>query len=281
MRDSKLIGPQNLHPSRIFFNAEQAHGILEEASRTLTSKEVREELGVTEKVMADILGTGLIPRVENRADTRAYARIRKEDVEQFKAKIMAATTESSSGGLSTIRDVCQACGCSTTDVIALVTNAKLSSVTMVKSEAFRLNDLRVDLTEAVGLIVPARVAEWEKHNAGFIKLDDARVALQVKSLTISYLVQRGLIVVKKLTNPYTMRRQDYATLESIRAFEAEYIMLGELSKLYDTHPIVITTTMEKAGVKTSPERAGLVSRFYRRAEVDAHRIAEAVARLRK
>lgn len=281
VRNAELIGNEKLHFSQTYFDAEKAEGILADASRTMTSKEVRTELGLSEMVMADILNTNIISRVELRSGSRPYSRIRKQDVAEFKRKILAAATTSHSDAMSTITDVCQACGCSTIDVVSLILNAKLSKVSMLKSEVFRVHDLRVDLTEAVGLIVSARVAEWEKSNPDFVKLDDARVALRVKDYTISYLIQRGLLVVEKLTNPYTMRRQDYVSLESIRAFDAEYVALGELSKLYDTHPIVITTTMEKVGIRTVPEKAGVVTRFYRRTQVDNHTISQAVASLRQ
>lgn len=269
MRDAGLIDHEKLNHGRIYFDAEQAHDILASAAETLTSKEARLELAVTEDVMADLLREGLLARVEVRAEARTYSRIRREDLAEFKRKIAAASSHSEfTSSMATITDVSQKCGCRAYEVLALILKGELSRVFVPNLEGFKIHDVRVDVDESVQMIIAAREAEFQRENAGYVTFDEAQVILKVKPLTIKYLAERGLISVSKLLSPLSSRNKDFVSVASLESFQSEYVTLGELSAKYATHAITVTKAFEKMGLKATPERAGVVTRFYRRADAE-------------
>lgn len=281
MRDANLIGDERVNPSRTYFDAEKAHHILEGASQTLTSKEVRDELGISEELMADLLRESLLSRVESRAETRVYSRIRKEDVAEFKRNIAAACHSSENAkAMVTIAEAARACRCPAYEIISLVLGGRLKKVSAPVHDNFKIPDIRVDVEETCELVEKDRSAEWQDKHPGYVSLDDARALLRVKSQTIMFLIKHGLIDCTKLWSPQAFREHEYVSVKSIEKFRSEYVPLGELSAQYETHAIVITKALETVGVKPMPEKAGPVTRFYRRPEVDALAISRAVARFR-
>ncbi|EJC80818.1 hypothetical protein Rleg4DRAFT_2482 [Rhizobium leguminosarum bv. trifolii WSM2297] len=269
LRDAGCIGDEKLHYSRIHFDAEKAHGILMNAAETLTSRQVRLELAVTEEFMADLLESGLLPTVEARPDIRKFSRIRREDLTEFKRSIVAASTCSNADeGMGTIFEVSQKCGCRAHEVLAIVLKGGLSKVSAPKIDHFKIHGVVVDIDEAVRLVVGNRESAFQRDHAGYVSVEDARVILRVKPLTIKYLLQHGLLSLSKISSPVSSRSKEFITLASLEAFQSEYVTLGELSTRYATHAIAVTNALEKIGVKPSPERAGAVTRFYRRVEVE-------------
>ncbi|MBB3394487.1 hypothetical protein FHT71_001145 [Rhizobium sp. BK060] len=75
MLEAGLIEDTKLPHGRIHFDAGKAHHILTEALKTLTSRDVRNELGISERAMNEIFQRGLLPRVEPRTGSESGEKI--------------------------------------------------------------------------------------------------------------------------------------------------------------------------------------------------------------
>lgn len=268
LQDARLIEDATLSRGRIYFDAEKAHDILDAASRTLTSREAREILGVSQIVMASFLDRGLLPRVEPRDGVRVYTRIRREDLDEFRKRIFAYVVVGwVDQSMASITRVCQRAGCETADVISALIQGKLRNVAVDPTHGTKIGALRFDLKEAVDLFARERKTLSEAAGVAVMNQRDASAYMGVKPTTIPYLIGLGLLDTATVNNPVNNRTQTAVTVASMIDFQEEHVPVSEVAAFYETHPITILDLLAKIGIRPIYDNCGNVSRFFRRSDV--------------
>lgn len=265
-----LITDASVSLGRIHFDADKAHPILDAASQTITSREARERLGISERVMTNLLNRAVIPRVEERDSVRIYTRIRVEDVEIFRSKLFARVmigvvpTESVS-----VTRVCQGAGCDTADVIMALLDGRLKHVFAAPGHDGSIWALCFDLERSLECLAEDRKTLSAVVGVPVLNLPDAAVRMAVKSNTIGYLIRLGLLEPMTVRNQVNKRQQAVVTTASIEEFQRNHIRLSEVAVMYEAHPGRLIEYFAKVGIKPIYDNCGTnVSRFFRRTDIE-------------
>ncbi|QRM44594.1 TniQ family protein [Rhizobium sp. BG4] len=268
LHQAGLVEDLKLSNGRIHFDVEHAHEILVAASKTLTSRQAREELGVTEVVMTGLLERGLLARVELRNETRNYSRIRREDLDRFRSVLFAHVVVSDSNqAVIPIKRVCQNAGCEIVDVIAAVIGGHLRNVFIAPNDELTISSLRFDRDEALAYLSKVRPTLSVLAGLAVMNQRDASAYLRVKPMTVPYLINLGLLDTVEITNPFNGRLQSAVTVESMDRFQMDHILVSEVAALHETHTNTILDLLAKIGVRPIYENCGNVSRYFLRSEV--------------
>ncbi|NKJ03727.1 MULTISPECIES: TniQ family protein [unclassified Rhizobium] len=280
--------------NKVLIDADKLNAVLKAATATLTSKQARERLGVTEVVMSRILKAGMIDLVEQKNDGRKFARIRNEDLIKFQTKLFSKVGMLSlddGGSYTTIADASRRCFCTSDELIALVRDGSLRHVGALPNHAFRLSDLLVDWTEVMEIFVEKRLAAkaagnevagaqmdvhstiWKNdiaHGVPSYLLNNRQAArlLRVAPPTIRYLIDNGYVSTTADRNIKTKRKQAYISVESVERFAENHISIADLAAQLETHPVIIEKMLSKNGIKPIYEQEGRVARFYQRSELE-------------
>ncbi|WP_168343850.1 TniQ family protein [Rhizobium laguerreae] len=268
LNEAGLLEDQHLSHGRIHFDAEHAQEILVAASKTLTSRQAREELGVTEGVMTGLLERGLLARVESRNETRIYSRIRREDLDKLRSEIFAhVIVGDSKQALIPIKRVCQNAGCEIGDVLAAVIRGHLRNVFVAPNDELTISSLRFDRDEALAHLSKERPTLSALAGLAVMNQRDASAYLRAKPTTVPYLINLGLLDTVTINNPVNSRRQLAVTVESMDLFQKDHILVSEVAGLHETHPNTILDLLAKIGVRPIYDNCGNVSRYFLRSEV--------------
>ncbi|MGO7981435.1 TniQ family protein [Rhizobium johnstonii] len=279
--------------NKVLFNAEKLNVILKAATATLTSKQAREKLDVTEEIMSRILKAGMIDLVEQKNDGRKFARIREEDLIKFQTGLFSQArmmSHDDSDSCVTISDASKRCFCTYDEVVSLVRNGSLKYVGALPNHAFRLSHLLVDWNEVMDVVVEKRLATkaagneiacdkisasrtiWKNeisHGVPSDLLNNRQAArlLRVAPPTIRYLIENGYVSTSTDWNMKTNRRQSYISLASVEKFAETHISIADLAAQLETHPAVIEKMLSKNGIAPIYEQEGRVARFYQQSEL--------------
>ncbi len=268
MLEAGLIEDTKLPHGRIHFDAGKAHHILTEASKTLTSRDVRNELGISERAMTEIFQRGLLPRVEPRTETRIYSRIRREDLESLRRSLFANVTVGEvDNSYISIRRVCQRSACEIGDVIAALVGGHLRKVFIAPGDGPHISSLRFDPDEANAHLTKARPTLSALAGLTVMTQREASAYLRAKPKTVPYLITLGLLDTVEINNPMNGRLQLAVTVESMDRFQKDHILVSEVAALHETHPITILDLFSKIGVRPIYDNCGNVSRYFPRSEV--------------
>ncbi|WP_157213820.1 TniQ family protein [Rhizobium leguminosarum] len=269
MHEAGLIETSQLAHGRIYFDAAKAHDILVAATKTLTSRQAREELGVTEHVMAGLLDSGLLARVEPRTETRVYSRIRREDLDKLRDSIfdqVVGIHESNRTPIP-IERVCQYAACEVVDVLAAVIGGHLRKVFISPNDKPRIASLRFDRDEAVAHLSKVRPTLSAIAGRAVMNQRAASAYLRAKPTTVPYLINLGLLETVEIINPVNGRLQLAVTVESMDLFQRDHILVSEVAARHETHPNTILDLFAKIEVRPIYDNCGNVSRFFLRSEV--------------
>lgn len=268
LKGAGLIQTIDLPPSRIWFDADSAHEILANATKTMTSAEARGRLGVTENAMSGILKAGLLPRVETRTDTRIYSRIRSQDFEEFQIRLFESVSNlDGSRSLMTVQQVCRRCGGQIHEILALILNKSLKNVAALENHGFQIGALRLDAAEAVALINGARLDKINNLGLSLTTVAEAQRRLRVHPTTVPYLIQMGFLKTTEVRNPRTNYRQNYIVATSVEDFARDHVSIADLASTHETHPMKMFEHLTDLGIKPIFEQVGRVARFFRKADV--------------
>jgi hypothetical protein len=267
LREAGLLEdvPPTAARGSIYFDAERAHPILVAACQTVTSREARSELGVTEEFMRAILEAGLLPRVENREHSRIYTRIRRDDLSSLKSRIFGNVTCGDINGLVNIASASRRAGLDNPSVLTMLMDGKLSKVRMAEGDNLKLSSLRFCVEEVRAHVCRTSVSRLA--GAGSLTKREASAFLKVKPTTIPYLVENGFLETTVIANPVNRQKQRVVFVSSLEAFAKEYVAVSEVAKQNNTHPLVVLNAAERAGIRTIYDKSGNVSRFFRRSDV--------------
>jgi hypothetical protein len=268
MQEGGLIENPSLSRGRIYFDAINAHEILGAASKTLTSREARSELGVTEGVMTGLLERGLLARVEPRNGTRVYSRIRREDLDKLRRNIFAYVTVGEvDKSVIPITRVCQNSGCEIGDVLAALVGGHLTKVFIAPNDERNISSLRFDREEALGHLSKERPTLSARAGLAVMNQREASAYMGVKPTTIPYLINLGLLDTVQINNPVNNRLQLAVTVKSMDLFRRDHILVSEVAARHETHPNTILDLFAKIGVRPIYDNCGNVSRFFLRSDV--------------
>lgn len=263
-----------LPSGRIFFDVQPMHDILTAASKTITSKGARDILGVTEAVMAKILDSGLLLRVEgSRAQSRKYTRIRQEDLEDFQNRVFAhvAITDAVVQPF-TLSALCLSPGLQIESILSALIDGKLVGVEAPVDHNGRLDALRFPprragdyLTTALGTISDVVGVQVMSQRA-------AAAYMRVAPNTIPMLIEKQLVERVALRNPINNRHQKAITVASIDAFLANHVQLSTLAAQHETNSEKLHSVLMEIGVRPIWDDRFATTRFYRKSDIDGARI---------
>lgn len=268
IRSSGLAPDPAIPPRKILMGAQKAQELLAAATATLTSKQARELLDVSELVMSQILKAKLIQVVEQKESGRDFARIRREDLVRFQEDVFsqARRVENDVGFLKSIQEGCRRCGCSYDEILRLIRDRTIEKVYASDNHNFRLSYLLVDWREVVANVVDGRKSVPDTPD-GLLNCRDAERSLRVASATVRYLIDNSHLLTQRVRNVRTNRNQSFITLASVEKFKTEHISIADLAVQLETHPIAVERMLSKNGVQPIYEREGRVARFYKRSEL--------------
>ncbi len=234
MRSNGLLGNVDYPRLSIWFDADRAHEILTDAAETLTSKEVQNILRVGERGLNGILESGLLPRVEERAETRNYSRIRKKDLLAFQEAVFAAAKyRRPSPSMMSIQAACQRVGAKLHEVLRVIMSGEIENVALVDGHRCRIDELRLDVEEVADTFEKVRAVGADPNEADLLTLKRTQQLLGVNPPTVPHLVRLGALDTVGVEHPRTKARKFYIHRASVETFIRDHLHQGTVSDARD------------------------------------------------
>jgi predicted DNA-binding transcriptional regulator AlpA len=251
------------------FDAELARPILEAASATLTSREVAEILGTTADHVRGIMDAGLLPRVENNTSTRVYSRVRKGDLDEFQARLLAQANASDlTGQLKSVGDVCRHCMCSLDVLVRLILEGKFRTVSILGNDGI-LSDLHLDPYEVAKFLQSQKEMELTQDPENVLTIKEAERLLGTATITVHALVEQGLLKFVTRRNLRTGGQYQGFERSEVEAFKETYVSLSALAKAWRTSRVMAKVRLDELGIFPIFEPEGFVARIYEKTKIKA------------
>jgi hypothetical protein len=256
--------------ARTYFDAEAARSILVEASATLTSADVRMDLGIHESRVRDLLEQGLIERVEVREGSRVYSRIRPSELEAFKDRLFrpAKPVEAVENGWENALAISQKCKVRLADLLRTLSRDPTIERRLLPGRP-SLHGLLLNRSAMVSVLVSVRDA-MQKEQAlptQYLSLDEVRARLKTTDGTVAELISRKLIAVRSRRHLRLGRRYRTVDLEELERFEATYISLHNMSRNSGIQIAELKSQLDRARIRSVYTPRGKIARYYRRQDL--------------
>lgn len=275
--ENGLLQDPNEPPSRIYIpNNCSLRDILKPASVTLTTTEARKCLAFGERVMRNVLASGLLRRVEVTTEGRVYSRIRPEDLLEFQKAMFAKAivTHEIPAGYAPLKAICRTYAKPVDQFLSLVFEGRILQIFTIENHEYRSTNLYYSRKEVTRVLRAVRDTAEQEAGSALISFRKAERRLGCMGSTIRMLAETGYIKAVKGHENGFMRRQMLVYSDSLDEFCNNYVALFQIAKAHGTSPMVAAEQLAAFGILPAigGESCGSgklrITRFYRRADVD-------------
>ncbi|NKM95693.1 TniQ family protein [Rhizobium leguminosarum] len=275
-----LVEPSQLTSSRIYFDADRGHEVLNAALETLTTPEIATILSTDIDTVRSMLDANLIPRVEAFENSRIYSRVRRQDLVAFIDRLTVEVAGASElGSLVDLAKACRLAPCKKNEIFDLALGGELPSLRRT-SDSMPLCDFLVDPAEVRAGIVAkrrrdAKAKRRHQTSAPFageqlVYWTDVSRRLKASGITGLVLLNLGFLRGVEATSPTTWRHQKHATLKSLESFERNHVSLSALANQRGISPRKLRQELDANGIRPIYDQSVSVSRpslFYRKKDL--------------
>lgn len=275
--ENGLIRDSDETPSRIYVrDDDNLRDILKSASVTLSAIEAQKVLGLGNRVMRNVMASGLLPRVEVTKEGRVFTRIRPEDLSDFQERMFsrAVVAEAIPDGYAPLKAICRNYAKPVDQFLSLVIEGKVSQIVTTKDHGYRLTNLYFSRKEVKRVLRAVRDCADREAGSSLISFGKAERRLGCMSSTIRMLAEAGYLEAVKGHESGFMHRQMLVYSQSLDQFCENYIAISQIAKAHGTSPMVATEQLADLGVfpaiggDISGSGKSRTTRFYLRADVD-------------
>jgi hypothetical protein len=224
----------------------------------LSIPQVCNRLAISADVLQQLRDRSILTPITDALDQ--VPKYERADVEHLISQVSRRITVrgASFAKLVTIIDASKRVRCPSGDIVALILSGDLQSVGCAEG-CHDLSGLRICIGELRGLLPSTALP-------GTPKGETSRL-LRVTYPTVNYLVREGLLTLERARNPRSRQFIDAVTFESIDAFKAAFITLGQLAQRYGRASGPLGCHLEAKGIcpiETPPK----ISWYYDRKGLD-------------
>lgn len=252
----------NLHDSAIYFDAERARPIFENALETITSKEAAQVLGISEDKLRLLVKSGLLPQVEGREERRDYIRIQRLDLNDLQARLVshAERMEESDEAWISPQDFAQGYSFPLNHILKLLLDATIASRVIAGNEGL-VERLRINKDEVRLIALQQQVDSDEK----FITFQDALGLLGTSDPTLIELIKQGWITETKYER--SAKRARLISENSIMDFKTRFISLVDFCDEIGANRAGMKKRLADLNVKPLFDKSNRVASYYSRIDI--------------
>lgn len=247
-------------------DAVEAYRSLRTAS--LTTAEVRRELGLSPDRFRELCQAGILPVLEGRTETeQAVWRIDRDRLYVLKRQLDNAVIPSRTETSEDVISLATACRTRLIDgELALTLNAildgRLPVIRRLKGLAL-IPSLVVDADRHLELR-----DEWRTEQSNTLSIVEAAEQMAVKQEVAYHLVRQGLL---HTTTAETRRRNQRVAMQQLQEFKTEYVWLRDLAQGAHTSPKHLRALLDQEGIRpiSGPDVDGCRQTLFRRACLQA------------
>lgn len=225
-------------------------------------------MGITTTAFNNLVADGLIqPKFPKDEDVELSARFSRAAIVEFRDGLLARENTDDIDGLRSVFKTSRTLSLTFGTILRLIRDGNLRRVGIDRSTT-GIMALMVDPEEVLEALAVAE-PDIHNHTVGVFTVPEMAERLNATTNSVGALIRMGAIKVEIVRHPRNHMPTRVATLETLDAFENQYVSLARCSKWTEQYHGAVRRVLQKAGVERVPAFAELREGFYFRAEAEA------------